>query len=140
MILKYFPREEINSTFGEGNTALHLASYFGENDTISMLLSFGADPSIKNNLGYNCADVSCDKETRLLFDSVANNTASGSSNQEGSRRKSATKYKIRKSCVRQENSSRKSKAGQQIDEDEEGISDFVQSAFNSDVWRASFGE
>lgn len=44
--------EHLNETFGQGNTALHLAALLGADDLIQKLLAAGADPSIKNTKGH----------------------------------------------------------------------------------------
>jgi len=60
-------KDDLDATYGGGNTALHLAALLGERDVVKILVERGADKSIKNNKGFSPVDVVDDKEmTELL--------------------------------------------------------------------------
>ena len=60
-------KDDLDLTYGGGNTALHLASLLGERDVVQLLLERGADRTIKNNKGFSPVDVVDDKDmTELL--------------------------------------------------------------------------
>ena len=46
----------VNETQSCGSTALHGASYYGNENVIDLLLAYGADPNIKNKYGHLAAD------------------------------------------------------------------------------------
>lgn len=102
-ILKNYPKDKINSRWGNGNTALHLASFLADSDAIKALIAAGADASIKNEHGYSAVETSCDKETRDLFDTFEKSDTVTSLASK-TRRKSTMNYKIRKSASRQKES------------------------------------
>ncbi|ORX79269.1 ankyrin [Anaeromyces robustus] len=60
-------KDDLDLTFGGGNTALHLATLLGERDVVKLLLERGADKSIKNNKGFSPIDVVDDKEMSELL-------------------------------------------------------------------------
>jgi ankyrin repeat protein len=41
----------------KGNTALHMAAFLGHTDIVRLLLSAGAKPNVRNNLGFSAADL-----------------------------------------------------------------------------------
>ena len=43
-------------TDGEGNTALHMAAFLGHTDIVRALLKVGADPAVRNHLGFSSVD------------------------------------------------------------------------------------
>lgn len=51
----------------EGESLLHMAAYSGHPDLVSLLLLYGADPSLKNQSGHTPYLVSRDKATRNSF-------------------------------------------------------------------------
>ena len=66
--------EHLDESFGQGNTALHLAALLGTDELIQKLLNAGASPVIKNhkgnniiNLGFLPVDVVDDADIRQLF-------------------------------------------------------------------------
>lgn len=59
--------DELNITFGGGNTALHLATFLGEKDIVSLLLANGANDKISNNKGFTPVDVLDDPGMRDVF-------------------------------------------------------------------------
>jgi len=60
-------KDDLDATYGGGNTALHLAALLGERDVVKLLVERGADKSIKNSKGFSPVDVVDDKEmTELL--------------------------------------------------------------------------
>ena len=61
------PAEEIDATWGAGNSALHLSSFLGESDYLPLLLRAGANPHLLNSLDNSPIDVACDDEIREIF-------------------------------------------------------------------------
>ncbi|ORX89240.1 hypothetical protein K493DRAFT_234270 [Basidiobolus meristosporus CBS 931.73] len=59
--------EEIDLTFGDNNTALHLATFFNFKDLVKSLLERGADGSRKNGKGLTSIDLSNDPEILTLL-------------------------------------------------------------------------
>ncbi|TPX46126.1 hypothetical protein SeLEV6574_g03400 [Synchytrium endobioticum] len=60
-------KEDLDITFGGGNTALHLASFMGAKDLVQLLLEHGANASIKNAKSFSPVDVSDDAEIKNVF-------------------------------------------------------------------------
>ncbi|KAK9765305.1 hypothetical protein K7432_006475 [Basidiobolus ranarum] len=54
--------EEIDITFGDNNTALHLATFYNFKELVKYLLERGADRSHKNGKGLTSIDLSNDPE------------------------------------------------------------------------------
>ncbi|RKP22993.1 hypothetical protein SYNPS1DRAFT_19282, partial [Syncephalis pseudoplumigaleata] len=50
--------QDIDLTFGDGNTALHLAVFLGLHDVVTLLVERGANTLIKNGKGFTPVDVS----------------------------------------------------------------------------------
>ena len=48
---------DVKKTFSDGSTMLHLAAETGAAEMVQLLLSSGADPTIKNNGGLTPLDV-----------------------------------------------------------------------------------
>ncbi|KAI3642250.1 hypothetical protein MP228_011805 [Amoeboaphelidium protococcarum] len=59
--------EFLNRVWGDGNSALHLASFQGMSDVVDRLLKCGANPHKKNDRGYRPVDCADDDQTRKLF-------------------------------------------------------------------------
>lgn len=49
--------DDVNHQDGEGRTALHIAGYFDDVDTIQYLIENGVDPEIKDTLGRTAYDI-----------------------------------------------------------------------------------
>jgi len=98
------PEENIDDEWGNGNTALHAASFMGESEYINELIGLGADSSIQNGLGLSPVDVALDNETRDLFAALAGKTVSQKSKRdpEESSMRSISEFKTRKSLGRTE--------------------------------------
>ena len=47
---------DVNETTGGGQTALILAVIFGHTNLVKLLMSAGADPQLRDNLGLNAID------------------------------------------------------------------------------------
>ena len=47
---------DVSLTDGEGNTALHMAAFLGHTDIVRALLKVGADPAVRNHLGFSSVD------------------------------------------------------------------------------------
>ncbi|KXS14135.1 hypothetical protein M427DRAFT_57905 [Gonapodya prolifera JEL478] len=60
-------QDEIDSAFGGGNTALHLAALLGAEELVSALLTRGASKTSKNNKGFTPVDVGDDDSMRQIF-------------------------------------------------------------------------
>ncbi|TPX32512.1 hypothetical protein SmJEL517_g04386 [Synchytrium microbalum] len=60
-------KEDLDVTFGGGNTALHLASLLGAKDLVKLLLEHGAQPQLKNNKGFSPVDMSDEPDMLALF-------------------------------------------------------------------------
>lgn len=59
----------VNQVQNDGSTALHGAAYYGQVVIVQLLLSHGADPTIKNNWGHIAADeTNLNEITKLLID------------------------------------------------------------------------
>ena len=58
----------INVTNQDRNTALHLASMHGKEDTVRLLLKFGADKFVKNNKGKTPKNVAKNEAVKGVFD------------------------------------------------------------------------
>jgi ankyrin repeat protein len=48
----------LDATFGDGNTALHLAVFLGAGDLVTALVERGASLTVKNGKGFTPVDVS----------------------------------------------------------------------------------
>ncbi|KAK9703876.1 hypothetical protein K7432_010507 [Basidiobolus ranarum] len=59
--------EEVDITFGDNNTALHLATFYDLKDLVKSLLERGADRSYKNGKGLTSIDLSNDPEILELL-------------------------------------------------------------------------
>ena len=57
----------LNSKWGMGNTALHLAGFLGEDGVVERLIELGADVNIKNHLDFYPLDVTNDPECLALL-------------------------------------------------------------------------
>lgn len=66
----------MDSTWGEGNSTLHLGSTIGDIDVIKCLLSRNLNIHCKNRAGLTPLDVAADDETQSLFRQFRNNTRS----------------------------------------------------------------
>ncbi|KAJ3333182.1 hypothetical protein HDU76_010786 [Blyttiomyces sp. JEL0837] len=60
-------KDDLDLTFGGGNTALHLATLLGARDIVKLLLERGATKNIKNAKGFTPLDLLDDAEMRKLF-------------------------------------------------------------------------
>ncbi|KNC96505.1 uncharacterized protein SPPG_08094 [Spizellomyces punctatus DAOM BR117] len=60
-------QDDLDITFGGGNTALHLATFLGARDIVKLLLEQGANRKITNAKGFAPVDVVDDGEMRALF-------------------------------------------------------------------------
>ncbi|KAG0219614.1 hypothetical protein B0O80DRAFT_496067 [Mortierella sp. GBAus27b] len=60
--------QDIDTTFGNGNTALHLAVLLGAQGMVSALMDRGADVSLKNKRGYSAVHMSDDPEILKLLE------------------------------------------------------------------------
>ena len=67
---KKLTMEFIGRVWGDGNTALHLASFHGMSDLVKRLLELGANPNKRNELDYRPVDCADDDETREAFNIV----------------------------------------------------------------------
>ena len=47
---------DVSITDSGGNTALHMASFLGNTTVVEQLLDAGADPMLRNELGFNSVD------------------------------------------------------------------------------------
>ncbi|KAH9249592.1 hypothetical protein BASA81_012666 [Batrachochytrium salamandrivorans] len=61
-------KEDLDDTFGGGNTTLHLATFLGAKDLVKLLLERGANRSIRNSKGFAPVDVLDDSDMRKLFE------------------------------------------------------------------------
>ncbi|KAF9973305.1 hypothetical protein BGZ73_003449 [Actinomortierella ambigua] len=61
--------QDIDLTFGSGNTALHLAVVLGASSIVPALVERGAAIDLKNSKGYSSVDMSDDKEILSLLES-----------------------------------------------------------------------
>jgi hypothetical protein len=59
--------EFLGRVWGDGNTALHLASFFGMDDLVQRLLKLGANMNKRNDRKYKAVDCADDDATRKLF-------------------------------------------------------------------------
>ncbi|ORX88386.1 ankyrin [Basidiobolus meristosporus CBS 931.73] len=59
--------EEVDITFGDNNTALHLATFYNSKELVKSLLERGADRSYKNGKGLTSIDLSNDAEILSLL-------------------------------------------------------------------------
>ncbi|KAJ3127531.1 hypothetical protein HK098_006209 [Nowakowskiella sp. JEL0407] len=67
-ILDRTVKDDLEICFGGGNTALHLATFLGDQDMVKMLLERGSNRSVKNAKGFAPVDVLDDPEMRKLFE------------------------------------------------------------------------
>ncbi|EGF81881.1 hypothetical protein BATDEDRAFT_87290 [Batrachochytrium dendrobatidis JAM81] len=61
-------KDDLDDTFGGGNTALHLATFLGAKEIVKLLLERGANRTIKNSKGFAPVDVLDDADMRKLFE------------------------------------------------------------------------
>ncbi|KAJ3208560.1 hypothetical protein HDU67_006678 [Dinochytrium kinnereticum] len=67
-ILDRTVKDDLDVTFGGGNTTLHLATFLGAREIVKALLERGANRTIKNAKGFAPVDVLDDTEMRSLFE------------------------------------------------------------------------
>ncbi|KAJ3068799.1 hypothetical protein HDU98_008092 [Podochytrium sp. JEL0797] len=60
-------KEDLDISFGGGNTALHLATLLGAKDIVKLLLERGASRQVRNSKGFAPVDVLDDTEMRKMF-------------------------------------------------------------------------
>ena len=63
--------DDLNSTMGGNNTALHLATFLGAREIVKLLIDRGANPSIKNSKGFTPLDVVDDPEMNKLYNQLS---------------------------------------------------------------------
>ncbi|KAI9593330.1 hypothetical protein BDF19DRAFT_448331 [Syncephalis fuscata] len=68
--------QDIDLTFGDGNTALHLAVFLGLHDIVTLLVERGANTLIKNGKGFTPVDVSDRPDVVALLRPSAEDSAS----------------------------------------------------------------
>ncbi|KAJ1552646.1 hypothetical protein HK096_010975 [Nowakowskiella sp. JEL0078] len=61
-------KDDLDITFGGGNTTLHLATFLGFRELVKILLERGANRTLKNAKGFAPVDVLDDQEMRHLFE------------------------------------------------------------------------
>ncbi|KAF9958106.1 hypothetical protein BGZ70_009305 [Mortierella alpina] len=61
--------QDVDATFGNGNTALHLAVLLGASLMVSALIERGADINLKNKRGYSVVDMSDNPDILKLLQS-----------------------------------------------------------------------
>ncbi|KAJ3116191.1 hypothetical protein HDU96_010217 [Phlyctochytrium bullatum] len=66
-ILDRSVQDDLDITFGGGNTTLHLATFLGAYDLVKALLERGANRTLKNSKGFAPVDVLDDGEMRALY-------------------------------------------------------------------------
>lgn len=62
----------LNEVSNDGNTALHIAAFYGHYDVVKLLLNYGAKINIKNNSGKLPKDLAMTKEIKDLLDYFEN--------------------------------------------------------------------
>jgi ankyrin repeat protein/WD40 repeat protein len=70
---QYYGSANINARGFEGSTALHAAVYLTKPEALTLLLSYGADPSITNSAGMNCLHVAGHSDKPDLLEILLNN-------------------------------------------------------------------
>ena len=63
--------EFIGRIFGDGNTVLHLASFYGMADLVTKLIELGANSNKQNERMYRPVDCACDVETCNAFNTAS---------------------------------------------------------------------
>ncbi|KAI8835972.1 hypothetical protein BJ741DRAFT_549255 [Chytriomyces cf. hyalinus JEL632] len=66
-IIDVSSKEDLDVSFGGGNTALHLATLLGAKEIVKLLLERGANRQARNTKGFAPVDVLDDSEMRKLF-------------------------------------------------------------------------
>ncbi|KAI8900214.1 hypothetical protein BC833DRAFT_618707 [Globomyces pollinis-pini] len=66
-IIERLYKEDLDETFGGGNSALHLATLLGAYEIVKLLLERGANKSLNNAKGFAPVDLSDLPEMRKLF-------------------------------------------------------------------------
>ncbi|KAJ3417640.1 hypothetical protein HDV05_000097 [Chytridiales sp. JEL 0842] len=66
-IVERTTKDDLDLTFGGGNTALHLATLLGAREIVKLLLERGASKALKNTKGFAPVDLVDDDEMRKLF-------------------------------------------------------------------------
>lgn len=61
----------IDAQAPNGTTPLMMAAYFGFDDTVKVLLDEGADPRIKNKLGYTAVELAVQRHHTHIADMIA---------------------------------------------------------------------
>ncbi|KAF9570669.1 hypothetical protein EC968_001502 [Mortierella alpina] len=64
--------QDVDATFGNGNTALHLAVLLGASLMVSALIERGADINLKNKRGYSVVDMSDNPDILSLLQTSVN--------------------------------------------------------------------
>lgn len=68
LLIKLSSKKTINTPhFATGQTPLMLAAELGETDIVKQLLAAGADPSMRNNLGFCACDLATSKQIQLML-------------------------------------------------------------------------
>ncbi|KAI8803543.1 hypothetical protein BJ742DRAFT_828663 [Cladochytrium replicatum] len=63
-------KDDLDLTFGGGNTALHLATFVGAKDLVKLLLERGANRALRNSKGFAPVDVVDDTDMRATFETA----------------------------------------------------------------------
>ncbi|KAI8895817.1 hypothetical protein BC833DRAFT_517448, partial [Globomyces pollinis-pini] len=58
----------LGRVWGDGNTALHLASFLGMSELVKKLIELGAATSKSNDRKYKPVDCAGDDITRMMFE------------------------------------------------------------------------
>ncbi|KAI9091128.1 hypothetical protein DFS34DRAFT_635929 [Phlyctochytrium arcticum] len=61
-------KDDLDTQFGGGNTALHLATFLGARDIVQLLLEQGASRKVINSKGFAPIDVCDDTEMRAIYE------------------------------------------------------------------------
>ncbi|KAI9203580.1 uncharacterized protein BJ171DRAFT_599825 [Polychytrium aggregatum] len=70
ILIEHSNAGDIQSTWGSGNTALHLASFLGDTFSMRLLIQRGLSTQATNNLGFTPCDVAQSEDARLLLASL----------------------------------------------------------------------